>query len=266
MIKPVKGICTPPYCLTIAGLDPCGGAGATADLRVFRRLKTHGLSAFTALTPQNTRGVKGIHPVPAKALKQELQAVFEDFTIAAAKTGQIPNKELAKIIVAEIKKNPVKLVIDPVMLPTRGRWLVEKDAVKYIKRYLLPLATVITPNTDEAGFLAEMEIATKADMQKAAEILVPQTTGAVIITGGDKIKEGAIDLFFDGEKMRWLNAKRRAVGDIHGSGCHFSAAIAAYLAQGSTLEQSVVKSKKFMTNLIDHKLLDPTGQMKLLFS
>lgn len=264
-MKHVNTINTP-YCLTIAGLDPTGGAGATADLRVFKRLKTYGLSAFTAMTPQNTRGVKGIHPVSTTALKQQLKAVFEDFKITAAKTGQIPNKELAKIIVAEVKKNPLKLVVDPVMLPTRGRWLVEKDAVAYMKKYLLPLATVITPNTDEAAFLANMEISTTADMLKAAEILVPKVCNAIIITGGDTIKEGAIDLFYDGQNVQWLKAKKRAVGDVHGSGCHFSAAIAAHLALGEPLDEAVNRSKRLLTRLIDNKLLDPSGQMKIINS
>ena len=115
------------YCLTIAGLDPSGGAGVTSDLRVFKRLGCYGLCALTALTPQNTKGVKGIHPSSRLALRQQLEALYEDFPISAAKTGQIPTKELAKEIVRILKRYPTKLVIDPIMIPTRGMRLVEDE-------------------------------------------------------------------------------------------------------------------------------------------
>ncbi len=256
----------PPFCLTIAGLDPTGGAGATADLRVFRRLGRYGLTALTALTPQNTRGVKGIHPVSAKALRQELTAVFEDFPVACAKTGQIPNRDLAREIVKALKAHPIPLVIDPVMVPTRGMWLVEKEAVAYMKRNLLPLATLITPNVEEAAFLAEIPIENLADMERAARLLVPKITPAVVITGGDSVEEGALDLFYDGETQHYFKARKRPVGDIHGTGCHFSAAVCAFIAGGLSPFEAVGRAKQTLTALIDRALIDPTGQMKILNS
>jgi len=256
----------PLFCLTIAGLDPTGGAGATADLRIFRRLGAYGLSCLTALTPQNTRGVKGIHPASKAALKQELDSVFEDFKIAAAKTGQIPNKELAQAIVQKLKANPLPLVVDPVMLPTRGMWLVEKDAVAYLRKNLLPLAAVITPNLEEAAWLADMTITTMADMEAAAARLVPTVTKAVVLTAGDGLREGAWDLFYDGHHIEWMKTPRRAVGDIHGSGCHYSAALCAHLAKGLPLLDAVKATKRLLTRLIDHDLIDPTGQMKIFHS
>ncbi len=256
---------TPPFCLTIAGLDPSGGAGATADLRVFRRLDTTGVCALTALTPQNTRGVVGIHPVSAKALSEELACLFDDFPIAAAKTGQIPNRELAKLVVKQLRKTPVPLVIDPVMVPTRGMWLVEKDAVDYMRRYLLPLAAVITPNVEEASWLAQMEIRNREEVRKAARILVPKLTQAVVITG--HMEAGKVfDYFYDGEQERWLGTPMRDVGDIHGSGCHYSSILCAYLGHGLPLAEAVAKTKRTINTLIDHWLLDPTGQMKMLYS
>lgn len=257
----------PPFCLTIAGLDPTGGAGATADLRVFRHLDCVGLCALTALTPQNTRGVKGIHPVSREALRQELSAVMEDGVPAAAKTGQIPNKELAEEIIRVLRRYPLPLVVDPVMVPTRGRWLVEKEAVATLRRRLLPLAAITTPNCEEAAWLADMpSVRTPAEMEAAARRLVPGLCPAVVITGGDGPDGGAWDLFFDGKTLRWFKAARRPVGDIHGSGCHYSAAVAGYLARGETLVEAVAKAKRLISGFIDRRLLDPTGQMKILFS
>ena len=257
---------TPPFCLTVAGLDPSGGAGATADLRVFRRLGAFGLAALTALTPQNTRGVKGIHPASPAALRQELDGLFEDFPVAAAKTGQIPNRELAGIVVRKLERHPLPLVVDPVMVPTRGRWLVEKDAVAYMKKRLLPLAAVITPNLPEAEWLSGVPIRSLADMERAVRALVPAQARAVVLTGGDGVTEGAYDLFFDGETLRWFKTRKRPVGDIHGTGCHYSAALCAFLAQGRPLPDAVARAKRLLTSLIDQRLIDPTGRMKVLHS
>lgn len=256
----------PPFCLTIAGLDPSGGAGATADLRVFRRVGVYGLSAFTALTPQNTRGVIGIHPVSKVALEEELQAVFSDFPVAAMKTGQIPNRELALVIAKALETNKAPLVIDPVMLPTRGRWLVEKEAVAVLRDKLLPLAALITPNLGEAAFLVGHPIRNRAEMEQAARELVPAMTQAVVLTAGDGLDEGAWDLFYDGSELHWLKTKRRQVGDVHGSGCHHSAAVAAYLARGESRLTAVRSAKKLLTHLIDKALIDPSGQMKVIHS
>lgn len=266
IVSAPKILPTPPFCLTIAGLDPTGGAGATADLRVFRRVGVYGLSAFTALTPQNTRGVIGIHPVSKEALQEELQAVFSDFPVAAMKTGQIPNRELALVIAKALEKTNAPLVIDPVMLPTRGRWLVEKEAVGVLRDTLLPRAALITPNLGEAAFLVGHSIGNRAEMERAARELVPAMTQAVVLTAGDGLAEGAWDLFYDGTELHWLKTRRRAVGDVHGSGCHHSAAIAAYLARGESLIIAVRSAKKLLTHLIDKALIDPTGQMKIIHS
>ncbi len=256
---------TPPFCLTVAGLDPSGGAGATADLRVFRHLGTFGLSAFTALTPQNTRGVKGVHPVEKEALKQELSCLFEDFPIAAAKTGQIPNRELAKVIIRYFKKHPLPLVVDPVMVPTRGRKIVENDAIEEIKHGLLPLATVLTPNVEEASWLAGMDILSRSDVERAGRKILENQGAAVVVTGW--MENGwVMDCLVRRDEIRWYKSRLRPVGDIHGSGCHYSAILCAQLARKIPLPEAVQRTKRILTRWIDKRLIDPTGQMKILFS
>ena len=256
---------SPLFCLTVAGLDPSGGAGATADLRVFRHLGTFGLSAFTALTPQNTRGVKGIHPVSQEALSQQLSCLFEDFPIAAAKTGQIPNRELATIVHRFFKKHPVPLVIDPVMVPTRGRQIVENDAIDEMKRHLLPLATVMTPNVEEASWLVGSEIRSRHEVEAAGRKLVASHGAAVVITGW--MENGCVmDCLASPEELRWFKCRERPVGDIHGSGCHYSSILCTQLAEGKPLSEAVHATKKILTRWIDQHLIDPTGQMKMIFS
>lgn len=237
-----------------------------ADARVFRRLECYPTSAVTALTPQNTAGVKAVHPVEPAALRQQLEAVLQDLPVRAVKTGQIPTRRLAMAVVAQMRKHPIPLVVDPLMAPTRGRRLVDPDAAAYMRRHLLPLASLATPNISEAAWLSGVEIQSRSDMERAAQILTPKRVPAVVITGGDGLEEGAWDLFFDGDDMRWFKAKRREVGAIHGTGCHFSAAVCAYLALNHSLPEAVKKAKAFLGSLIDKRLIDPSGKMKVFFS
>lgn len=252
--------------MTLAGFDPCGGAGATADLRVFKRIGAYGISALTAITPQNTHGVRAVHPLSPLIFRRQLKALLDEFTPSAAKIGQTPTKAIAKEIRRGLNDRSFPLVLDPMIYSTSGKRLVEPDAPGYMKRYLLPLATVITPNISEAAFFAGTDIVDRRTMEKAAMAIVPRMAKAVLITGGDGPADGAHDLLFDGADFKWLKAKRRNAGAIHGTGCHFSAALTAYLAMGLDLEKAAMMSKRFIAGLIEKQLMDTGGPAKLIHS
>ncbi len=256
----------PTYCLTIAGLDPICGAGMAADLHVFQRLETYGLAAITAVTAQNTGGVVSFHPVENRAFSKQLEAILADFNPHAAKTGQIPTREIARIVARFVRKHPMTLVVDPVMAPTAGLPLVEESGVDYMIRHFYPLARILTPNLTEASRLANMTISAPDEMERAARVIVPGICPAVVVTGGDTSTETASDLFYDGKQTVWLHARRRNVGPIHGTGCHFSAALCAYLALGMDLLPAVRRAKRFLTGLIDRRTFNPNGRMNLIRS
>jgi hydroxymethylpyrimidine/phosphomethylpyrimidine kinase len=227
--SPVPG---PVVCLTIAGSDSGGGAGIQADLKTFAALGVHGVSAITALTAQNTRGVTAVHPVPVKHLQAELDAVFDDFAIAAVKTGMLGNARTLRCVARELeRRKPRRLIVDPVMVATSGARLLDKAALHVLIERLIPLADVLTPNLPEAEALTGIAIRNARDGERAAAILRDFGAKAVLLKGGHGRGREVVDRWFDAHGSFEIR-HRRLPFDAHGTGCTLSAALAAELAKG----------------------------------
>ncbi len=230
--------------LTIAGSDPSGGAGIQQDLKVFRALGVYGISVVSSLTAQNTKGVEGILPVPGSFVKKQLETLLSDMKPHATKTGMILTPANVMAIVSAIKKHSLKnVVVDPVLLSSTGRSLSKKDLPHTVGNKLLPLCTVVTPNIHEASVLSGIRIATIRDMEKAALRLSDLGARNVIITGGH-LDGTATDLLYDG-RFHYLKS-RKIQGEFHGTGCTFSAALAAELAKGGGVLDAAMSAKRFM--------------------
>jgi hydroxymethylpyrimidine/phosphomethylpyrimidine kinase len=241
--------------LTIAGSDSGGGAGIQADLKTFQELHVFGMSAITAVTAQNTLGVTGIYELPPEAVARQIDAVVTDLGVDAAKTGMIANIEIMEVIAEKVREHRIhRLVIDPVMIAKSGHALLKEDARDALKRLLIPLATVITPNLPEAEVLTGMSLATMEQRKEAAKRLLDLGVHAVVIKGGHTDDEEAVDLFYDGREFRTLSAPRFHTRHTHGTGCTFSAAITAGLAKGESLWEAVKTAKTFITEAIRHPL------------
>jgi hydroxymethylpyrimidine/phosphomethylpyrimidine kinase len=217
-----------PRCLTIAGSDSGGGAGIQADLKAFAAARCHGMSAIVALTAQNTTGVTAVHEVPPEFVRAQLEAVFDDLGVDAAKTGMLFSAELIETVADFLQGHPVKLVVDPVMVASSGARLLQEDAVETLVTRLFPLATVVTPNLLEAKVLAG-EGARRDLVERIHEL----GAAAVIVTGGHG---DPVDHLFDGERHVEIPVERHDVRATHGAGCTHSATLAALLARGDDLE------------------------------
>lgn len=235
--------------LTIAGSDPTGGAGLQADLKVFRAFGMHGLSVPAALTAQNTTGVETVLPVERNLFVRQLEALLQDIRPEAMKTGMLYTPWVVELISEKIRDYSLKnLVVDPVTVSSTGTSLAEGGALDKIRELLFPLSKVVTPNIYEASVLAGMNIEDEDDMEKAARVLKDMGPEVVVITGGHL--EGMImDLYYDGADFQRVESSR-IKGEYHGTGCAFSAAIAASLAGGHSPLDSVRKAKEFVTEAI----------------
>lgn len=242
-----------PVVLTIAGLDPSGGAGIVADIKTIATLGCFAAAALTSITFQNTTGVFGAEHQTAETLRAQVMPVVQDLTVDAAKTGMLPTAE----IVAEVarlfaeEKLPAP-VVDPVVVATSGDVLIDEEAFAILKMRLFPLARIVTPNIPEAEKLAGFSIDSEADMKRAAEAILLLGPRAVLVKGGHrKFKRDALDLLFDQQGIfTEFRSEYVDAGEIHGSGCTLSAAIASYLATGMTVEQAVAFAKEYVTNAI----------------
>jgi len=226
----------PPCALTIAGSDSGGGAGIQADLKTFAAHGVHGLSALAALTAQHTRGVSAVYLPPPEFLRAQLDACFDDFSIAAVKLGMLANRDLIHCVADALEHyRPAHLVLDPVMVATSGAKLLENSALDALRTRLLPLASIITPNLPEAELLLGHAIASTADADAALEELRALGARAVLLKGGH-LAEGdtVIDRLDDGQAITRFTHARRAL-DSHGTGCTLAAALAARLAHGASL-------------------------------
>jgi hydroxymethylpyrimidine/phosphomethylpyrimidine kinase len=246
---------TIPVVLTIAGSDSGGGAGIQADLKTFAALGVHGVSVIACLTAQNPRRVLGIEPCPSKMLRMQLEAVFQELPRAAIKTGMLFSS--ANIhIVAEFLKNKLRraripLVVDPVLVSTSGAKLLQPGALKILTEQLLPLAALVTPNLSEAEILSGQKISSIAEMEAAARKIHLRWGCAVLLKGGHlRGSRYATDVFFDGKIEVLLRARFVKGIRTHGTGCVYSAAICAALAQGKKLPQAVQIGKRFVTRAI----------------
>lgn len=240
-----------PCALTIAGSDSGGGAGIQADLKTFNALGVHGLSAITCLTAQNPDAVLGVQPTRPALLQQQLAAITAGFKPAAIKTGMLYSRALIEVtarFAADHRKLP--LVVDPVMIATSGARLLNRSALTALTTSLLPLATIITPNVPEAEALSGRKIETIEDQRQAARRLAEQFGCAVVVKGGHLQGAEAADIFFDGHEEWLLTAPFLRGVKSHGTGCTFSAALAAQLATGSDLPAAVAAAKDFVTGAI----------------
>jgi len=224
-----------PRALTIAGSDSGGGAGIQADLKAFAAAGCHGTSAIVALTAQNTTGVSAVHEVPAEFVEAQLEAVFGDIGVDAAKTGMLFSARTIETVAGFLGGHPVPLVVDPVLVASSGARLLQDDAVETLIARLFPLATVITPNLIEARALVPSNTVSLG-RSELAERLHTLGAAAVIVTGGHG--EDSVDHLFDGERHVAIPVERHHTGATHGAGCTHSATLAALLARGQTLEEA----------------------------
>ena len=244
-----------PCALTIGGSDSGGGAGIQADLKTFTVFRVFGTSAVTALTAQNTRGVLGIHPVPSAFVRAQIDAVAGDLRIDAAKTGMLGEAAVVSAVAAAVQTHRIApLVIDPVMVAQSGTPLVPDDAIDALRRELLPLATLVTPNLYETQVLTGIVIETVADMRHAARALIDIGARACLVKGGHLPGPDACDVFDDGRDSRLLTCPRLHTPHTHGTGCQLAAAITANLALGLPLFAAIGRAKRFITVAIRHGL------------
>jgi hydroxymethylpyrimidine/phosphomethylpyrimidine kinase len=221
-----------PRCLTIAGSDSGGGAGIQADLKAFAAAGCFGMSAIVALTAQNTVGVSAVHEVPPGFVRAQLEAVFDDIGVDAAKTGMLYSREAIETVAGFLAEHPVPLVVDPVMIASSGAKLLADDAVATLVDRLFPLATVVTPNLLEAIALAGVERTPRELAESIHDLGAP----AVIVTGGHGVD--SVDHLFDGQEHVEIEVPRYDVATTHGAGCTHSATLAALLARGESLEDA----------------------------
>jgi hydroxymethylpyrimidine/phosphomethylpyrimidine kinase len=222
-----------PRVLTIATSDSGGGAGIQADLKAFAAARCYGMSALVALTAQNTAAVTAVHELPPDFIRAQLDAVFDDIGVDAAKTGMLFSRTVIETVAEFLERHPVPLVVDPVLIASSGAQLLQHDAVQTLIDRLFPLAAVVTPNVPEAETLTGIRGATRSEL---AERLVELGAGAALVTGGHG--ETAIDHLFDGEEHVELPVERHDVRATHGAGCTHSATLAALLARGLSLEDA----------------------------
>ena len=236
--------------LTIAGSDSSGGAGIQADIKTMTMNGVYAMSAITALTAQNTTGVRGILESTPEFLKQQIDAVFEDIYPDAVKIGMVASSELIRVIADRLRYYDAKnVVVDPVMVATSGSALMKTDAIQTLIAQLLPIAAVVTPNIPEAQVLSGMEIQCREDMHTAAKKIGDSYGCAVLLKGGHSIND-ANDLLYANGNFTWFEGKRIDNPNTHGTGCTLSSAIASNLAKGYTLPESVKKAKDYISGAL----------------
>jgi hydroxymethylpyrimidine/phosphomethylpyrimidine kinase len=245
-----------PRALSIAGSDSGGGAGIQADLKTFTALGVFGMTAITAVTVQNTNGVAWSEALPPKIVGDQIRAVATDIGVDAAKTGMLANRGIVEAVadaVAEIRIP--NLVVDPVLMSKHGHALLAADAVEVLKRRILPLAALVTPNLSEAGVLAGFPVEGREDMRRAADAILSLGAVAVLVKGGHlKDPTEASDLFVAVGIEEWVEAEWIDTPNTHGTGCTLSAAIASHLAMGKGLVDAIRAGKVFVTESIRHSL------------
>ena len=236
--------------LTIAGSDCSGGAGIQADLKTMTMNGVYAMSAITALTAQNTTGVRAIQESTPDFLKQQIDAVFEDIYPDAVKIGMVASGDLIRVIANRLKYYDARnAVVDPVMVATSGSALMKNDAVQTLIEELLPLAVLVTPNIPEAQILSEMIIETKEDMLTAAKKIGDSYHCSVLLKGGHSVND-ANDLLYANKELIWFEGKRINNPNTHGTGCTLSSAIASNLAKGFTLSEAVQRAKDYISGAL----------------
>jgi hydroxymethylpyrimidine/phosphomethylpyrimidine kinase len=244
-----------PRALTIAGSDSGGGAGIQADLKTFSAFGVFGMTAITAVTVQNTKGVSGFEELSPTTVADQIRAVAGDIGVDAAKTGMLASAAIVEAVAEAVAETRLpSLVVDPVFVSKHGHLLLADDAVGALRRLILPLATLVTPNLPEAAGLAGFDVETPDDMRRAAAAILELGPHAVLVKGGHLEEDRATDLFADDTGEDWIDAERIDTPDTHGTGCTLSSAITASLAWGEPLPAAVREGKVFVTEAIRHAL------------
>ena len=251
-----------PRLLTIAGSDSGGGAGIQADLKTFSALGCFGMTAITALTAQNTTGVRAIHGVPPDMLCAQIDAVLDDIGVDAVKIGMLHSPEIVHTVASAIDRHALPhVVLDPVMVATSGAVLIDSPAIAALVRELFGRAALVTPNLDEASLLVGRTLASEADMQVAAQELLAKGARAVLLKGGHLAGDVVSDLLQSaGSAPHWMRAPRIATTNTHGTGCTLSSAIAAYLALGLSLIDAVQAARVYVRGALAAGAAVKTGQ------
>lgn len=236
--------------LTIAGSDSIGGAGIQADIKSITCNGCYAMTAITAMTAQNTLGVKSIQESSPEFLEDQIDAIFADIVPDAVKIGMVSNRKLIEIISRKLKEYGAKnIVLDPVMVATSGAKLISEDAIETLKENLIPLATMITPNIPESEILSGMKIETEEQMVYAAKHISEKFKTAVLVKGGHSINDANDVLYADG-KFLWFPQERIENSNTHGTGCTLSSAIASHLAKGEPIECAINSAKKYLTECL----------------
>jgi hydroxymethylpyrimidine/phosphomethylpyrimidine kinase len=244
--------------MTIAGSDSGGGAGIQADLKTFAALGVYGSSAITAVTAQNTVGVRAIHDIPVDVIAAQIDAVLEDIGADAVKTGMLSSPSIIETVAGRLRAHGVTaLVVDPVMVAKSGDRLLREDAIRALCEQLLPLAAVVTPNAPEAGVLSGVDVTDVESAREAARRIAALGPRLVIVKGGHMEGDTSDDLVFDGSRFETLSGRRIDTRHTHGTGCTFSAAIAAYLARGLAPLDAVREARVYLQGAIEHA--EPLG-------
>ena len=240
--------------MTIAGSDSIGGAGIQADLKTFAALGVYGTCVLTAITAQNTETVSAIHEVPLHIISKQIDAITSDVTVKAVKIGMLSSPEIIEMVALKMRESQLEnIVVDPVMIAKSGANLTKPEAIISLKTLLIPMAEIVTPNIPEAQILSGHKINSAKDIQRCAQEIKELGPKSVIIKGGH-LSGPATDLFYDGNKFEEFTSPRISTKNTHGTGCTFSSAIAAQLANGLELRQAVDKAKKYVTESIKHSL------------
>lgn len=241
--------------LTIAGSDSGGGAGIQADIKAMSANGVFAMSVITAITAQNTEEVTDVFELPPAVIAAQIDAVFDDFEVAAVKTGMLSSATIVETVAKMLKpQEVVNLVVDPVMISKSGHTLLKPDAIEAVKKQLFPLALLVTPNVHEAQQLSGIRITSLAEARRAAKVIHGFGCQHVLIKGGHLIAERATDLLYDGRFFHVYKGEFIETPHTHGTGCTYASAIAAHLARGSSVVDAVQSAKTYVTEAIRHSL------------
>lgn len=246
----MEEITKPPVVMTVAGFDPSGGAGVLADIKTISAFGCYGVAAVTSVTLQDTQRIAGAcHQSPA-SLRQQATMLFDDFDVAAVKTGMLPTEEIVKEVATLVRARDLHVVVDPVLKSTSGQELSDEPAMNALMRHLLPLSSVVTPNVAEAERLSGITIRDRRSMQQAAEEIMTRGAGAVLVTGGDSESNSCLDMLLDAQGAVIYDSERIRSWHTHGTGCSLASAIACLLARGRSLRESIPIAKLYITQAI----------------
>lgn len=257
--------------LSIAGFDGGGGAGIQADLKTFSALGCYGMTVLTALPVQNTKGVRSIYEIPLECIKEQMDAILEDIGVDVVKIGMLHRAEIIEVVYNFFRNRlPLNIVVDPVMVAKSGDRLLLKEAVSALKKFILPITTVLTPNIPEAEDLLGKKIMSKIDMENAAKEISAMGPRAVVVKGGHRQGNLSEDCLWYAGKLYWYESERINTTNTHGTGCTFSAAIGAFLAHGYGIPEAVEKAKEYLTGALksgaDYKIGHGNGPVNHFYS